>query len=60
MRSNMEMYRGYEAKYEFHSFMIAFGNLTEAMNFCIATQVSLLHTNWPNDLQKLPEYVHFS
>lgn len=52
----MEMYRGYESKYEFTTFMVAFEHLTDAMNFCVATQVSLLHVQWPIDIVKLPQY----
>lgn len=54
LRANVEMYRGYESQYDLHSFLIAFMTLEEAMNFCVATQVSLLHVNWPAELLKNP------
>eukprot|EP00026_Physarum_polycephalum_P001822 Phypoly_transcript_01825.p1 GENE.Phypoly_transcript_01825~~Phypoly_transcript_01825.p1 ORF type:complete len:934 (+),score=138.65 Phypoly_transcript_01825:235-3036(+) len=50
LRNNIEMYRGYESKYEYHSFLIAFATAEDAVNFCVATQIALLHVNWPSKL----------
>lgn len=58
IRSNLDMYRGYESNCnQFHSFVAAFDTLEDAMNFCIATQVSLLHVTWPAAVLAVPSYV---
>ena len=43
-----------------HSFTIAFGTLEDSLNFCISSQVGLLHVGWPDNILKLPGYVFIS
>ena len=59
IRTNAEMYRGYEAKSDMHSFLLAFASAEDAVNFCIATQVSLLHVDWPESILRIPSYVYY-
>lgn len=59
IRSNLDMYRGYESKSsDLHSFMIMFNTVEDAVDFCIATQISLLHVDWPAGILNTPSYAH--
>lgn len=57
IRQNLDLYQGYEASFVNHSFTTTFANLENALNFVIATQVSLLHVEWPAALLATDLYV---
>lgn len=50
VRTNLELYGGYEARMMHYGFFLSFAAPAPAINFCIATQVSLLHLQWPQEI----------
>ncbi|EFC37151.1 adenylate cyclase [Naegleria gruberi] len=55
MRSNIQKYKGYEAKTAGDSFTVAFVDPLCALAFCISVQKDLLLANWPSDSLLLPD-----
>lgn len=55
IRNNINLYNGYEVSFVHHSFTAAFSTMDDAVNFCIAVQISLLRIEWPDKL--LAEYI---
>eukprot|EP01062_Namystynia_karyoxenos_P041291 TRINITY_DN3007_c0_g2_i1.p1 TRINITY_DN3007_c0_g2~~TRINITY_DN3007_c0_g2_i1.p1 ORF type:complete len:1001 (+),score=147.39 TRINITY_DN3007_c0_g2_i1:85-3087(+) len=53
LRRSCADYSGYEVKVIGDSFMIAFGNPTEALGFCLQVQEQLVDASWPADILSL-------
>lgn len=51
-------YEGYEVENgdTNDSFLLAFEDLSNAINFCISFQINLLRISWPEAITSLPEY----
>lgn len=47
VRKNLDKFRGYEVKFEGDAFMVAFGSVTDAINWGIQTQLDLMNLPWP-------------
>lgn len=54
IRSNLKTYDGYEVHFKDNGFLVAFEDLENAVNWCVATQVALLHITWPAKLLSIP------
>lgn len=50
LRSNLDLYGGYEISADKTGFFLAFNNPEAALNYCIATQIGLMRVKWPADL----------
>ena len=50
LRNLMELHNGYEVKNEGDAFMVAFGDVCDAMEWCMAVQLKLLEANWPGSI----------
>ncbi|MES1912084.1 MAG: hypothetical protein MHM6MM_004419, partial [Cercozoa sp. M6MM] len=50
LRRTLLQNRGYEVKTEGDAFMVAFGNTSDAIAWCLAAQCALLHADWPAEL----------
>lgn len=55
LQTNLPSYGGYEVCYDERKFVAAFSNGISAINWCIASQVGLLHVTWPKEILELPQ-----
>ena len=56
IRTLMHKYNGYEVKTIGDSFMVSFGELQDAVIFCLKTQEELVKQKWPTELDLPPQY----
>ncbi|KAJ9452873.1 Adenylate cyclase [Diplonema papillatum] len=54
MRATLKQFDGYEVKTIGDSFMIAFDDVVNAVNFCLTTQLRLRNEPWPMELRLTP------
>ncbi|KAJ9450158.1 Adenylate cyclase [Diplonema papillatum] len=50
MRRGIELFQGYEVRTEGDAFMVAFQEVSQALNWCIYIQRALLEAEWPEAL----------
>lgn len=55
LRNSIILNKGYEIKTEGDSFIVAFDNVDEAIDWCIIIQESLIQVSWPDSLHMIHE-----
>ena len=57
IRTTLSIYEGYEIECVENGFLLAFEDLANAINYCIAVQISLVNVPWPTPIFGAPLYV---
>jgi hypothetical protein len=57
VRTNLELYNGYEVFMDKRGLLAAFNSCNAALDWCMSTQVGLLRLKWPAELLEIPMYV---